>query len=101
MTLDEYCEEFDVELMRADGLDACIVGITTNPPMRVVYDAEKIVALLVSRDGMTEEGAWEFFYYNIDCAYVGEQTPIYILPRTFLDPQASPEGDAKTDKDAT
>ena len=90
MTLDEYCEELDVELLRADGLDTCIIGVTTKSPMRVVYDAEKIAALLVKRDGMTEEEAWEWFDFNIDGAYVGEQTPIYIMPITFSDPKPAP-----------
>jgi hypothetical protein len=27
---------------------------------------------------MSEEEAWEYFSYNIECAYVGEKTPIYI-----------------------
>ena len=32
----------------------------------------------MQRDGMTEEEAVEFFDFNIECAYVGEFTPIYM-----------------------
>ena len=30
------------------------------------------------RDGMTEEEATEFFDFNIECAHVGQFTPIYM-----------------------
>jgi hypothetical protein len=34
----------------------------------------------MSRDGMTPEEAQEYFEFNIQGAYVGESTPIYVFP---------------------
>lgn len=59
----------------AEGFDDCIVGFSTKGI--VVYDANKMIAKLIERDGMTDEEAVEFFNFNIECAYVGEKTPVY------------------------
>jgi hypothetical protein len=32
----------------------------------------------MQRDGMTEEDASDYFEFNIEGAYVGPQTPIYV-----------------------
>jgi hypothetical protein len=32
----------------------------------------------MDRDGMSHEEALEFFGFNIECAHVGEFTPIYM-----------------------
>ncbi len=62
----------------ADGFDSCIIGKDSKD--RAVYDADGMIETLMVRDGMTREDAEDFFWYNIDGAYVGEDTPIY----TFL-----------------
>jgi hypothetical protein len=73
-----------------DGYDQAILGITDNG--QLVYSKEKMVELLLEMDArsyesaedkseidqMTEEDAWEFLEYNCFCAYVGEQTPIFV-----------------------
>jgi hypothetical protein len=69
-----------------DGYDRAIIGLTDNG--QLVYSKEWMVRLLLEvdsksaeKDGdepMTEEDAWEFLEYNCFCAYVGEQTPIYV-----------------------
>lgn len=33
---------------------------------------------MIKRDGMTYEEALEYFDFNIQCAWLGEFTPIYI-----------------------
>ena len=71
-------EDLDVTVVLADGLDEAFLGITDDSPPRAVYDQKKIIDILVTRDGMTEEEAEEFFSYNISGAYVGEQTPLYV-----------------------
>ena len=72
----ESCSEFNPEALFADGFDESILGIDTKG--RVTYSYNKIIETLIERDGMTEEEAREFFSFNIDGAYVGEYTPIYI-----------------------
>lgn len=73
-----------------DGYDKAIIGITDNG--QLVYSKEWMVRLLVEMDyksvmeaedktdlePMTEEEAWEFLDFNCFCAYVGEQTPIFV-----------------------
>ncbi len=69
-----------------DGYDRAIIGLTDGG--QLVYSKEWMVRLLLETDSksaeedgsepMTEEDAWEFLEYNTFCAYVGEQTPIYV-----------------------
>ena len=56
--------------------DRAIVGITEEG--RVVYDYDKMIAILVKRDGMTEWDAADFISYNTirTIPYAGEYAPI-------------------------
>ena len=66
-------------MLLADGFDAAIIGQSTKDLL--VYNVSTIVEILMERDGMTEEEALEYFEYNIDGSYMGEETPIFM----FLD----------------
>ncbi len=59
--------------MTIDGYDNCVIGLDERR-MLLVYSANKILKSL--RDDMDQEGALEFFEYNIKGAYMGPQTPI-------------------------
>jgi len=86
-TIDEFCDENpDIELLKADGFDACIVGVAESfgGAHYLIYDRQKVIDTLVNEGGLTEEEAWEHFSYNIAGAYVGESTPAYLLE--FLRP---------------
>ena len=74
--LKETISEHNPEALFADGYDNSIMGYSSD--MRVIYSADQIVQTLVERDGMTPDEAIEFFNFNIECAYVGEYTPIYM-----------------------
>ena len=74
--LKETIAEHNPEAMFADGYDNAIMGYSSD--LRVIYSADQIVETLVERDGMTPDEAIEFFNFNIECAYVGEYTPIYM-----------------------
>lgn len=63
------------DLLIADGYDDAIIGVSTKEI--VIYSIPKILEILV-KDGMDEDEALEFFEYNIEGAYVGEKTPIYM-----------------------
>lgn len=77
MTLNEILEEMpDEQFLRADGFDEAVIGYEPNT-MKLVYDINKMVSILVAQD-MDEEEAWEYLDFNTFCAYVGEKTPIYI-----------------------
>jgi len=68
-----------------DGLDGALVGAGNQYTKRplLVYSAQKIVAILMERDGMTDEEAWEFFSHNIEGLWAGEGTPIIIHDVVF------------------
>jgi hypothetical protein len=68
----------DYSILLADGLDEAFIGIgwQFNTPL-AVYDRDKCIEILESQ-GMTPEEAQEYFYYNTQGAYVGEQTPIFL-----------------------
>lgn len=73
-----------------NGYDKAIIGLTDGG--QLVYSKEWMVRLLLEMDyksimeskdktdlePMTEEDAWEFLEFNTFCAYVGEQTPIFV-----------------------
>ena len=64
-----------------DGLDTAIIGIVEefgNGP-RILYSKEKIIDILVERDGMTSEEAIEYYDFNILGLYAGEQNPIFLI----------------------
>lgn len=66
----------------ADGFDEAIIGISDyNSEQIVVYSADKCIEILMKRDGMTDEQAMEFFYYNVQGAYVGPKTPIFVFTK--------------------
>ena len=43
-----------------------------------VYEREKVIEVFMNRDGMSDIEAVEWFDYNVQGAYMGEQTPLYI-----------------------
>ena len=73
--LKETIGEYNPEALFADGHDHAIMGYSSNG--RVVYSADQIIGGLMN-EGMTNEEAVEYFGFNIECAYVGEYTPIYM-----------------------
>jgi hypothetical protein len=81
-TLHEKVEEYlgeDEEVMLADGFEDAFIGIGrqfSNPPC-AIYDREKCIEILIE-DGMDYEEAEEYFEYNVQGAYVGESTPMFI-----------------------
>ena len=68
-----------------DDLDEAIIGPAMvwqkNSHIEVlVYNAEVVRNILMSRDGMTFEDAREFIEFNIEGAYIGPDTPILVWP---------------------
>ena len=62
---------------RMDYADA-FLGITNDDPPKAIYSEEKVLDVLVKRDGMSYEDAMDFFEFNI-AGYMGDRTPMYIL----------------------
>jgi hypothetical protein len=66
------------ELLKIDGFDEAIIGVQESIEPKLVYDIDKIAEILMTREQMTEEDAYDYISYNITSAYVGEKTPILI-----------------------
>tara|TARA_R110000803_G_scaffold139858_2_gene206498 strand:- start:317 stop:550 length:234 start_codon:yes stop_codon:yes gene_type:complete len=70
-----------MKMLKADGLDEAIIGQTTlwNVDGDVlVYSVDTIISILMNRDEMSYEEAFEFFEFNIQGSYVGDHTPLYV-----------------------
>ena len=76
----EYLAELDGEILMADGLSQAFMGTAYRCGLGPVaaYDRTKCIQILIDRDGMTWEEAEEFFSFNIEGAYVGKLTPVFI-----------------------
>lgn len=74
--LDQFPDE---EFMFVDGMDNAIIGVSSN--FLIVYSADKIIEIL--KHDMLEHEAIEYFNFNIEGAYMGEKTPIYVYDNIF------------------
>lgn len=64
--------------LQLSGYDDCIVGIAErcSQGTLLVYDVDRVIEKLMSRDSMTYNEAQEFFQFNIAGAWMGEGTPL-------------------------
>ena len=76
----EEIADINPEALLCDGFDEAIIGMAEriNLGPVVAYDVDKMLDIMVERDGMTYEEAIEYFDYNILGAWMGENTPVYI-----------------------
>jgi hypothetical protein len=66
------------ETLFANGFDEAIIGLDTSDEVfRVIYDRQKMADILIERDEMSSDEAWDYLEYNVFNAYVGDGTPIY------------------------
>ena len=60
-TIRNWVAEFNEEALLADGFEEAVIGIAercSKPPL-VIYDAKKCIDILMERDGMDFEEAFE------------------------------------------
>lgn len=76
----------DAPLLLWPGFEAAYLGLVHRCAMPSVacYDYERMVKVLVTRDGMEDEDAREFLDFNYVGGYVGERTP-FVLRAAPLD----------------
>ena len=83
MTREEILEAYDelidenTEILMADGFDDAIVGLCCHT-LRVIYDYDLMLEILED-EGMEEMEAIEHLEFNVLNAYVGPQTPIFMI----------------------
>ena len=80
--INDFFIERDESILLMDGFDEAFIGYSQriNEPMLAVYSWEKMVDICVKRDGMTYDEATEYIEYNCIGAWVGERTPIIVMP---------------------
>lgn len=78
--LENYPESEDILL--ADGFETAFVGICRRfSNSCALYDYQKCVDILVERDKMDYDDAIEYMEYNVLGAYVGRNTPIFLMEK--------------------
>ena len=75
-------------MLKADGLDEAIIGEAyvwrgNTRENVLVYSCDKIVDILTYRDGISEQDAIEFIEYNIEGAYMGKDTPVFVWDSAY------------------
>jgi len=69
-------------MLKADGFDRAIIGSTyVNHEEVLVYSADECIRVLMDERGMLFEYAVDYFEYNVEGAYVGPLTPIFVWSR--------------------
>jgi hypothetical protein len=67
----------------ADGFDEALIGHTVYQPgprkAVPVYDLDKMLDILVERDGMSLDEAQEYIDFNVTGAWMGENTPLFAV----------------------
>ena len=86
--LEEITEQYpDVELLSADGFEEAIIGVAAikqTAQFVLVYSRTKCIEILIKRDRMSKEEAEEYFDFNVEGAYMGEKTPIFVDDMFFI-----------------
>ena len=74
-------EDLNPEAIWFDGVEDAIVGIGCQYSKNrvVVYEEDRIIFTLISDSEMEYEEAWEYYSFNIQGMWVGENTPIIMV----------------------
>jgi hypothetical protein len=80
--IQQALEELEENTLLMDGFDEAFIGWSRriNEPLLAVYSYDGLIKVCTERDGMDFEEAVEYVDYNVVGAWVGEQTPIIVMP---------------------
>ena len=80
--IEEQLQEMGETPLLMNGFDEACIGYSQrmNEPLLAVYSYEKMVEVLMTRDGMDDEEAMEYIDFNCVGAHMGETTPIIVMP---------------------
>ena len=69
----------DSEMLLADGLEDAFIGVGQQFNSQfAIYDREKCIQIFIDKHDMDREMAEEYFEYNVQGAWVGGLTPIFL-----------------------
>jgi hypothetical protein len=70
------------EILLADGFEAAFIGVCRRFANNcALYDYQKCIDILVERDKMDRDDAVDYLDYNVLGAYVGRNTPIFLMEK--------------------
>lgn len=80
--IDQHLQNIGESTLLMDGFDEALIGFSQriNEPLLAVYKWQRMVQILKNRDKMSYEDAVEYIEYNCIGAWIGEQTPIIVMP---------------------
>jgi len=78
--IEEITEHYPESLVLPAVFNSAILGMVSRCGMEdiVCYDYNKVIYLLIKRDGLSHEEAVEHFEFNIIGSYVGDYTPCFL-----------------------
>ena len=73
-------EDYAPDAIILTDLDEAIIGVVESfgGGSRILYNKNKILDLLMERDGMTHSEAEEYYDFNIIGGYFGEMNPVFL-----------------------
>ena len=80
-------KEYNPDAIIFDDLDEAIIGVGQQHGMNsvAIYDREKCIQIFADKflkDSENEDDAYlsaiEWFEFNVECSYLGENTPIFV-----------------------
>jgi len=80
--IEQALEELEENTLLMDGFDEAFIGWSRriNEPLLAVYSYDGLIKVCTERDGMSFDEAVEYVDYNVVGAWVGEKTPIIVMP---------------------
>lgn len=79
MTIKQITENYpEIDFLVADGFDKAMIGFCSTS-FRLIYSIEKCIEILMKDMDYTD--ATEYFSFNVQSAYVGEKTPIWMYTK--------------------
>ena len=77
----DYIHEHAEGAVILSDLNDAIIGVVEEFSYgpKIMYSREKILNILVERDGMTEMEALEYYDFNILGLFAGDQSPVFMV----------------------
>jgi hypothetical protein len=80
--LDDWLSQREESVTLAEGFEEALIGVAqVFNTLIAIYDRDRCITALMTGSDMTRDDAEEFFEFNCQGAYVGEQTPGFLVWR--------------------
>jgi hypothetical protein len=80
--IDTNLKNMGINLLLMDDFDEAFIGYSQRigEPEIAIYSYEKMINILVEREGIDTDESAEYINYNCLSAWIGSQTPIIVMP---------------------